>query len=75
ERRAQRSWRSRSFATGVNSDLSPKWMPRSCAKIGLTPADINYARGLPLTQDPTLALARLIDERQPRHSHSSKSEE
>jgi uncharacterized protein YjiS (DUF1127 family) len=43
--------------------------------IGLTPADIDYARGLPLAQDPTLALARLIDQRQPPYRPSSTSGE
>jgi len=43
--------------------------------IGLTPADIYDAGRLPLTQDPTLALARLVDERRPRDRHSSTSGE
>jgi uncharacterized protein YjiS (DUF1127 family) len=43
--------------------------------IGLTPADIHYASGLPFTLDPTLALARLVDERRPHDRHSSTSRE
>lgn len=43
--------------------------------IGLTPADIHYAQGLPFTQDPTLALAHLIDENRSRDRHASASRE
>jgi uncharacterized protein YjiS (DUF1127 family) len=43
--------------------------------IGLTPADIYDARMLALSNDQTLALARLIDERRPRDRHSSTSGE
>jgi uncharacterized protein YjiS (DUF1127 family) len=34
--------------------------------IGLTSADVYFARGLPLSEDPTLALARRADERRHR---------